>query len=246
MCLVLLAVVLSRRLYRQLWFLTAYVILLTPAVFAWIWLSQVPLVNTHFGFLYYWTANSILTFLRLFILAEICWRVLHEYRLVWTLAWRVLAGITCLLFMVTLYFLMQNAHGFQGFILTAQQGLDFTQAILLLLLLFIGAYYQIKISPLYRLVLVGSCIYSAVQLTNSQLGRYTKVPTNSVFDYMQHFTFVLMLVIWIWAVWRWAGVPDLPAARIEQATYDRLASHIHEGLAQPNEGLMKMLRRNSK
>jgi hypothetical protein len=245
LCLVLLGVVFSRRLYRQLVFLTAYVVLLTPAVFVWIWLSHSPLLNTRGGFLYYWTANSILTFLRLFILAEICWRVLHEFRLVWTLAWRALAGIAALLFLGTIYFLVLNSHNYQSFILTVQQGLDFTQAVLLLMLLSIGSYYQIKISPLYRLVLVASCIYSAVQLTNSQLGRYTKVPTDSVFDFVQHFTFILMLGIWIWAVWRWAGLPEQPAIRIQQATYDRLASQLHTRLAVPNKSLSKMLWRRS-
>jgi hypothetical protein len=243
LCLILLVAVFSRRLYRQLLFLTAYVILLTPAVLVWVWLSHSPLLNTRGGFLYYWTANSILTFLRLFILAEICWRVLHEYRLVWTLAWRALAGVAALLILVTAYFLMHNSHDYQAFILTVQQGLDFTQAVLLLMLLSIGMYYQIKISPLYRLVLVASCIYSAVQLTNSQLGRYTKVPTNSLFDFVQHFTFILMLGIWVWAVWRWADLPEQPAKRIQQATYDQLASLIHARLTLPNENLSKMLRR---
>ncbi len=246
LCLVLLGVVFSRKLYRQLVFLTAYVIVLTPAVIAWIWLSRSPLLNTHGGFLYYWTANSILTFLRLFILAEICWRVLHDYHVVWTLTRRALAGIAAFLLLVTAYFLMQHWNDYQGFILTLQQGLDFTQAVLLLVLMSVGIYYQIRISPLYRLVLVGSCIYSAVQLTNSQLGRYTKVPTDSIFDFVQHFTFILMLGIWIWAVWRWADLPEKPAIRINQSTYDRLSAEIHSRLALPNESLMKMLRRDSK
>src|SRR5579862_2527622 len=125
LCLTLLVTVFSRKLYRQMVFLTAYVVVLTPAVFIWVWLARSPLLDTRGGTLYYWTANSILTFLRLFILAEVCWRVLHEYHVVWKLTWRTLTGIAAILFMVTAYFLSQHPRDYQSFILTVQQGLDF-------------------------------------------------------------------------------------------------------------------------
>jgi hypothetical protein len=179
----------------------------------------------------------VLSFLRLSITLEICTLVLHEYPALKAFAWRILYGLSAVLFSWTTYFAIRNAHHVRVLILTFQQTTDISFALLLLTLMGIGVYYQMRIPQLYRLILIGSCIYSAEQAVGSELGRYTANPGNSVFDFAQRLCCTLMYAIWAWAVWRWGRTPIQPPELVSQSVYDDLSPQIHDRLRDLNDKL---------
>jgi hypothetical protein len=116
------------------------------------------------------------------------------------------------------------------------------QAILLLIVLTIGIYYRIHISPLHRWVLTGICTYSAVLVTNYELGRNTGIVANSIYDFVQRLSFTATEVIWTWAVWRWAALPARPAKLIPQEVYEEHSAGIHDRLRDLNDRLRVIFR----
>jgi len=101
----------------------------------------------------------------------------------------------------------------------------------------IGVYYRIRVPPLYKLVLIGSCIYSTDQLVTNRVDRYLSASTNFPLDLVQRFAYVGMLSIWLWAVWRWGKSSTPPPDLVSQATYDELSPQIHDRLRELNDKL---------
>lgn len=246
--LILLVLAFFKKLFRELKCLSAYIIFQVSRDAALLYITyEVPLTTRgarHFYAYSYWTTAFILSFLRLAIIIEICRRVLREYHAVWYFSWRILTIVAIVMLSWTIYAVMRDTHAVQSFILTAQQQLDFTSAALLLIVISIGVYYEIYISPLYRLVLIGSCIYSSVQVVDSELGRHVAIPTNSAFDFIQRFSYICMLVVWTWAVWHWGNTPSRPAEAIPQPVYDDLSPRIHDRLRGLNDQLTKLVHKH--
>jgi len=227
-------------MFRQVKFLIFYILFTIVRAIALEWYGESPAYGDRSFYPYfysYWAAAFVISFLRLFITLEICEKVLRRYQAVKVFAWRILAGLTVVLFSWTVYFAIRNIHHVKRLILTFQQTTDVSFALLLLTLLSIGAYYRMRIPPLYWSILIGSCIYSAVQVVDSELGRYTADLPHSVFDFAQRLTYNLMLAIWAGAVWRWGTDPTQPPEIISQATYDDLSPQIHDRLRDLNDKL---------
>jgi hypothetical protein len=110
-------------------------------------------------------------------------------------------------------------------------------AVLLLTLMGLAVYYHMSIHSLYRRILIGSCIYSAEQVVSSELLRIPVHVTNSVFDFTARFSWLLMIAIWTWAVWRWAGAPIGQPELIPQKMYDDLSPRVHNRLRELNNKL---------
>lgn len=237
----LLVFVLRRRIFTKLSFLAVYVVLYIFRDIPLIWLTHSALITTRFVFFFYHISSFSLYFVRLFILYEICWRVLRAYGAVWHYAWRVLAILSAgFFFWMAASARLHFGHP-KALILTASRQFSIMQAVLLLLILAIGIYYQISISRFFKLVLIGSCVYSAVEITNSAYGMLVRTVTYSFFDVVQRVFFLLMLTIWLWAIWRWSDV-DMPSrAPIDQAIYDDYAPKVHGRLRELNGRLARML-----
>jgi hypothetical protein len=118
--------------------------------------------------------------------------------------------------------------------------------VLLLTLMGIGAYYQMRIPPLYRLILIGSCIYSAEQVVGSGLGRITDYAPYSLYDFMERIGWLLMISVWTWAVWQWAGVSIRSPELLPQAVYDDLSPRVHDRLWDLNDRLAGLMGQHSR
>jgi hypothetical protein len=234
---------LRRRLYQSVVCFYAYLIFLTPRELILLWISQANLFTTMPAFYFYWSTDAVLSSLRLATIIEISRRALRDYPFVWGLAWRFLMGVGGILLFWTISAALHNAHHLKFLITIALQRFELTQAILLLMVLMIGVYYQIQIPPLYRWVLVGICIFSAVQVANYELGRLTAHPTNSVFDYVRRYSFVASQTVWIWALWRWANVSRRPPELISQEVYDEHSETTHNRLRALNDRLASLRHR---
>jgi len=237
---VVLVLTLHYRLFRPLRFFVLYLICANVRGYSLMWLGPSPPVTDRWFypyFYFFWISAFVLSFLRMFVILEICAAVLKEYPVVKAIGWWILAGLSAVLFSWTAYFAVRNLHHLRTLVLTFQQTTDISFALVLLTLMSIGVYYQIRIPQLYSLILIGSCIYSAEQALGSELGRYTPNPGNSPFDFAQRITFTLMIAIWTWAVWRWGKTPIQPPELISQSAYDNISPQIHDRLQELNDKL---------
>ena len=243
----LLVIALHRNLFQKMKFLVIYVIVANLETVPFLWIGQRPLPLTHprfFLYFYsYWISAFVLSFLRLLIIIEICERILVGYPAIRSFAWRILIGLAMVLFSGTAYYSARNAHHLRTLITMGQQATDTSLAVLLLTLLGIGVYYRIRVPPLYKLVLIGSCIYSTEQLVTNRVDRYLSASTNFPLDLVQRFAYVGMLSIWLWAVWRWGKSSTPPPDLVSQATYDELSPQIHDRLRELNDKLAKLIQR---
>src|SRR5580704_11407421 len=149
-----------RKLYRTLIFFFAYVMLLVPRDFIFLWISHTPLFRSLPVFYFYWITEFALSCLRLATIIEICWRSLRSYSVVWAIACRTLTAVGILLFSWAVNAAAHNTSRLRFFVTTGMQRFELMQAVLLLTVLAFGVYYRIHIPPFYRWVLTGICIYS--------------------------------------------------------------------------------------
>jgi hypothetical protein len=231
-----------RKLYQRLVFFFVYIMLLVPRDFIFLWISHTALFRTKSAFYFYWITDVSLSLLRLATIIEVCWRTLRNYPAVWALAWRALTGMGIMLLLWAVNSAAHNTSRLRFFVTSGMQKFEFMQAVLLLIVLAIGVYYRIHLPPLYRWVLTGICIYSAVQVANYELGRFTVHPTNTVFDFVRRYSFTASEAIWTWAVWRWAATPVSPPERIPQAVYELHSAEVHDRLRDLNDRLTKLFR----
>jgi hypothetical protein len=239
-CLLFLA--LRKRTRAQLTFLLVYAVFNTPRDIGTYWISHTPYFKAHWFSYSYWAAAFLLSFIRLAIICEICRRVLRRYVAVWYFASRFLVLLIGVFLLWIAHSAVHNAGSFRNLVLTANQQVSVMQAVVLLVVVAIGVYYHIHISRFYSLILTASCIYSALELTNSELGRYIKMPTNSAFDFIQRFCFLGMEAVWCWAMWRWSDVPARAPENISQDFYDDYSSGIHTRLRALNDRLTRLIR----
>jgi hypothetical protein len=226
-----------RRLYRQLTFFSIYVVVL--AVYDGVneWVSFLPLFKTLTWNYVYWSAQFAFALLRLLTIAEITRRGLRGYPAVWGSAWRLMSAAAVILLAWTTDSAIQNAHHMRKFIAVAGQRFEFMEAILLLLLLLLGAYYHVRISPLYRWILIGICIYSALLVANGQFWLLRTILGNLIFADVRRGAFLVPLVMWTYAVWRWGNAPTQPPELISQSEYDNISPQIHDRLRELNDKL---------
>jgi hypothetical protein len=225
------------RLYRQLTFFSAYIVLVTVEELSGWWVSKTPWFYSG-AFLYiYWYSQLVLSLLRLLTIAEIAKRSLRGYPAIWTLAWEILSAATLILLSWTTYSVVPYVHHVRRFIAVGGQRFELMQAILLLLVLVFGAYYHVRVPALYRLVLIGICIYSVVEVANSQMYLLRSALADSIFGYIRQGSYPISLAIWTYAVWRYGSSSNTPPELISQAAYDELSPQIHDRMRDLNDNL---------
>ena len=132
---------------------------------------------------------------------------------------------------------IQERHALHLYVIPLEQRLNILAAIFTLAVMGIGNYYRLFIYDLYRRVLVASCIYSAVQLVDTELGRYLRNPPNTFYDFTQRFAFELMILMWTWALWKWSGASPQSHQLISQDEYEDLSPRVHDRLKKLNDRL---------
>ena len=233
----------KRRLWRQLIFFSAYIALIVPnEAFGW-WVSYLPWFYSD-GYRYtFWSIQFTFSLLRFLTIVEIARRSLRGYPAVWAFAWRTLSAATIVLLLWTTYSAIQFEHHFRRFVAVPGQRFEFMQAILLLLLLFLSLYYRVRISPFYRLILIGLGIYSAIQVANSQILLLNKLPADSIFNYIRRGSYLVPSAIWTYAVWRWDATTSQEPQLIPQTVYDDLSPQVHDRLRDLNDKSSKLIKR---
>jgi len=228
------------RLYRHLVFFSAYIVLVTVQEFLGWWVSKIPWFHSSAYFYIFWSAQLVLSLIRLLTIAEIAKRSLRGYPAVWTLSWEILSAAGVILLSWATYSAIPYVHHPKKFIAVGGQHFELMQAILLLLVLILGVYYHVRVPALYRLILIGICIYSAVEVANSQLYLLNSKAAESIFGHIRQASYPISLTIWTYAVWRWGAASNTAPELISQGKYDELSPQIHDRLKELNDKLFDL------
>ncbi len=255
-CLEVLLLVLAvrKRIYRSLMILAIYIFLLFSRETVWLYISHTSYFGANRASYFYYISDGVLTLIRLLVIVEIGIRTLRGYPAIWPFAWRVLGLIGSALILWGTTAVIRDAHSPQQLILSIREFLNTSQALILLMVLAIGLYYRVFVPQLFRSIVVGICIFSAVQIFNSELGRYVANPTNSAlddfihryssaFDYIYRCSFIILEIVWLRALWIWSPAPHRPPQLITQTVYDDLSPQVHDRLRELNDRLARVSKR---
>jgi hypothetical protein len=232
--LLLLVLLLARNGWRRLVFFTLFIVLLTVRDGVGLCIAHTSLGIGRPWIYTYWYSELVLSTLYLFMIAEIAKRFFQDYPSIWFNASRLLAIAALALISWTVYSTLRYVGHPRMFVLIGDQRLDLTTTIMLLLLMAIGAYYRLRLPPLYRLMLIGIGIYASVQVVTDQIEIRYKMGPESLFGYLRTWSYAISLVVWIYAVWRWAAPPATRAELISQSKYDHLSPQVHHSLQEVN------------
>jgi hypothetical protein len=190
------------------------------------------------AFYYYWSVEFLVTILRLLAFAEVSRRILRVYPMVFAAGSRILTAAAAILLSWTAYPAVHSVRRIWPRIVVGNQRIALMQAVLVLALLTIGAYYRIQIPSLYRLILVGIGVFASIQVVNNQLLLRQSIVPYSIPDYRA--STVVSTIIWTYAVWRWSGAPESQPKLISRVHYDKLSPQIHDKMQDLNDKLAKL------
>jgi hypothetical protein len=193
---------------------------LYPAFFFYIVLA---LAQDFVAFLTYrqWGYNSVIAW-RIFSLtlgvvicaralavAEVCRHVLGRFRGIWALAWRFL--LVCAAF-VLLYSLIVSRHEWTLVVSSADRGLEFAIAAVIVALLVFARNYEVDAEPADRWLAVGLCLFSCFSVINDTILERWLYQAAALWNVLDMLTYLASLLLWIWALRK-----ALPAAATEQS-----------------------------
>lgn len=242
------ALALRNGLFRRLPFFTFYVVLVAIYEVAWLAAIHALGYESEGAFYFFWLAQAILLSARAVAIGELCQHILRPYRGVWALAKRILQGIALILLGYAMIAAVGNSSWIMAFILTAGRGLELAAAVILLTLLFISAYYRIRLEPVVRLVALGLCFYSVVQVLNNiflgeWLTQYFRLMRFfPLWDGIRTVSFNVAVVIWCLAVWRPLSETAPEAILLPQQVYDELTPRLNYRLRMLSQRLLEMLK----
>jgi hypothetical protein len=248
--------VLARHLQKRLPFFAVFAVTMLVTNLA------TTAVAAYYGFqswsFYYswWIAEAATLLARSLAIAELCSDVLRAYRGIWGLAWRLL-GLMALAFLVhATVDAKGQPHWADAYGLTLERDFEVASVVILLAMLFIGAYYHLPLDPLHRSLVTGLATFCAVQFVSSTVLR------DSVLQYISsrmalRAQLVQMTDIWntvyiaascfCIGTWCYALRKPLPEPAIEPAllradTYPALTPQINLQLRTFNDRLLELLK----
>lgn len=231
---------LRRRLYLRLPLFTAYlflVLLREPGA----WWAYYGGYAPRTAFFYYWLTQAVLLAARGAATAEIAWRILRDYRGVWALAWRLLCLVMMVLLVIAAGDSYRNAYWIFAFILTAERGFEVTATVILIALLTLTSYYRIRLEPAQRMVALGLCFYSVVQVLNNSfrlwLPQYFHLPST-----IRVVSFDVALVIWWLALRKPLPLAGPLPALLRQEVYEEFSPQVNNQLRELNQRLLEILK----
>ena len=228
--LTLVPLVLHRKFRGQLLSFTVFILLLAARdIAAWFFIP-LSFRNSVAWFDIYWTTEFILSTMYLLVIADIAKRFLGRYPSIWRPASILLSVIALGLMSWTVASALPLFGHRRLFVMVGDRGLVLTTTILLLLLMTIGAYYRLKLPPLYRLVLVGIGIYTSIEVAANQFEIRSRIAGFQIWDELRLLAFGVALIVWTYAIWRWAGPSTRHAELIPQSKYEALSPKIHDWL----------------
>lgn len=257
--------VFARRAQRTLpLFATYATVLLVTTLGLWL-VYQTFGFQSQAAYYCYWGSLLLNAAMRSLAIAELCRYKLRMYRGIWGLVWRLLFGISMLLFLHAAFDAWGQPNRLAIYSLTLDRDLDIASVAILAALLLIHNYYGLSLEPLQRKIASGICFICAVDvvgdtilrnfLTGYLLPLFTASRTSLWFALKPQFDritdlwstvhllcFMTAMGIWCYALRRpipaRAEAPELLPARV----YRELSPAINLRLSAFNDRMMELLK----
>jgi hypothetical protein len=161
----------TRHLQRRLPFFTLYVTVFSVCSITVGLIYHFSGFRSVTSYYTYWMSEGVDTIARGFVVAELCWYRLREYRGIWTFA----RSSLILLAVLFLGHAALDAWGQPNRLvicsLTFERDINVASVIILISLLLIRTYYGLALEPLHREIAVGVCFVCIVEIVNNTVAR---------------------------------------------------------------------------
>ncbi len=201
-----------RRLYLQLPVFTTYLTLLVAReALVYSVYHNAGYASWH-AFYSYWISEAVLLAGRAASIGELAWRASRPYpgfRVV--LKW-VLTVVALILLLPATMAAMTKVPRLPPFVLTLERGVEFTAAVVLVVLLALSRRYDVPLLSVERLVAAGLLVYSLVQVVNNAISQQWLESYFHGWNAVRSGSFHAALAIWLIALAR----PIPPRTKTQQ------------------------------
>lgn len=186
-----------RRLYRRLPWLSFYLTLLPAEVAVVWWAYREWGYSSRPAWYAYWSALGMVLIVRGLAIAELCLKSLASYPGLWSLMRKLLVIAASILLLWAGVAAARNAYWIIAFVLTTEQGLEFSAAVILTLLFAISVSYRVWLGSVERNFAFGLALYSIFQAMNRTFLSRQLMPYFSWWDSVRVASFDAAMVLWL-------------------------------------------------
>jgi len=173
---------------------------------------------------------------------EILKVTLRPYQGIWGLAWRALAFTSTFVVLIVALITRGAWNAAMWFELNRGYHLTFAAAVIACLLLV--RYYSIPVPGAYKMILGGFCLYSCTEIlihtVMQSLVKKAFYAYEPIWQSAPTLSFIVVLFIWVVALWKPLPIEARQAAPPSQSVYQRLSPEINERLRELNERLLRL------
>ena len=186
-----------------------------------------------------WATQFLVLGARAFAVAELCRHILGRFRGIWILGrWILLSsGAT-----VLLYALITASHQWRLVLNTAEMGIEFATAAVIVLLLLFARYYDIVVAPPLRLLATGLCVYSCVSVLNDTILERWLTRYVSLWNALGMVAFLSCLLLWSWAFRKPTPQAIADPLFLDRSVYLKIIPEMNWRLRLLNERLIQFWR----
>ncbi|HWZ96547.1 MAG TPA: hypothetical protein VN025_02180 [Candidatus Dormibacteraeota bacterium] len=221
-----------------------------PALFAYLLISilQSPFVylvysvwgyTTWTGFRISWISQTVVVASRWIAVCEVCHQILGDFRGIWGITWRLLAGIGGIVFAVGVLF---GAHDVRRMTYTLDLGLECSIAFVLTFLFFFAAYYHVQINSSLKTIGVALCLYSCFRVLNDAVMQNFLAKYLSVWTTFDQITYLATMVLLAKALYVVQPEAMRKIELLPGTAYARLIPQVNDKLSQLNARLSQLLK----
>ena len=223
-----------------------------PALFAYLLISvlQSPFVylvysvwgynsNSWTAFRISWISQTLVVASRWVAVCEVCRQILGDFRGIWGITWRLLAGAGAVVFVLGVSF---GAHDSRRMAYTFDLGLECSIAFVLTILFFFAMYYHVQVNSSLKTMGVAFCLYSCFRVLNDAIMQSFLHNHSDRWAVVDQITYLATMALLAKAVY--AAQPEA-IRKIELlpgATYMRLIPQVNDKLSQLNARLSQLLK----
>jgi hypothetical protein len=228
--------------FRRLPFFTVYVALNLCQVVFLVVVYSIWGIASKTGKGLAWYSECVTLLAQAVATTEVLKVTLRSYQGIWGLVWRALAFTSSLVVLIVALATHVDWAVAKWFELNRGYHLTFAAAVIACLLLI--RYYSIQVPTAYKMILGGFCLYSCTEiLIHTVLQSLVKKlfdAYESIWQSSTMLSFIVVLFIWVAALWKPLPIEARQAAPPSDSIYQRVSPEINERLRELNERLLRL------
>jgi hypothetical protein len=181
-----------------------------------------------------WGTQGFVVVTRALAVAQICHRVLANYRGIWALAWRLL--VTTATF-VLLYSWAVARGSWQFAVLNSDRGMELAIATVIVILFLFAQYYEVAVEPAVRTLAIGFFLYSCFFVLNDTILEGWMYRYSTLWNLLGTLAFLASLLLWNWALLERQPETTFEPEMFSAGVYRQVAPEINYRLKALNEHL---------